>query len=127
METLRRFCWNELLTRDVAGAKAFYKKLMGWDAQDHDMGPFVYTVFKQGEDMVGGMMAMPDDMPETVPPHWFSYIAVDSVDDEVTRVAECGGSVLKGPWDVGDFGRMAIIQDATGAAFALWQDLKQTC
>ena len=126
MEKHGRFCWNELLTRDVEGAKAFFKKFVGWDAEDHDMGGgFVYTVFKQGDDMIGGMMPMPAEMPDSVPPHWFSYIGVDNVDAELARVVDCGGSVMKGPWDVGDFGRMAIIQDTSGGAVALWQTLRK--
>ena len=30
-------CWNELGTRDVEGAKAFYGEVFGWTVQEHQM------------------------------------------------------------------------------------------
>jgi uncharacterized protein len=29
-----RFGWYELITTDIAGAKAFYAEVMGWGVQD---------------------------------------------------------------------------------------------
>ena len=56
-----------------------------------------------------------------VPPHWALYIATDNVDDSTRRVAELGGTVLAGPFDVMTKGRMSIITDPTGPPFCLWQ------
>ncbi len=74
------FSWNELCTRDVPAAAAFYCQLLGWTTRDMDMGGGrKYTIFKSGNDDVGGMMAIEAEWGE-VPPHWMSYITVDDVD-----------------------------------------------
>ena len=52
---------------------------------------------------------------------WTSYITVEDVDATARRAAELGGTVLAEPFDVLDAGRMAVVQDPTGAVFALWQ------
>jgi len=45
-----------------------------------------------------------------------SYLEVDNVDDRVAKVAGAGGTVMREPFDVPNVGRIAIIQDASGAA-----------
>jgi predicted enzyme related to lactoylglutathione lyase len=119
----RRFCWNELLTRDVEAARSFYRTMFGWGSEDHDMGTMTYTIFTDGEERVGGMLPMPAHIPAEVPAHWFSYIMVTDVDAEVAKLRKAGGRVEREPFQVGDFGRAAIVADPTGAHFALWQDL----
>ena len=58
---------------------------------------------------------------EGVYPHWSSYISVEDVDAKVARVTETGGTVIMGPDDVFDAGRMAFVADPTGAVFGMWQ------
>ena len=33
------FCWNELMTSSIDGARDFYAKLFGWTYDEMDMGP----------------------------------------------------------------------------------------
>ena len=113
------FCWNELVTRDMAGAEKFYTELLGWKAADGGMPGMKYTVFKAGEKDAGGMMDMPPDVPKEVPSHWMSYITVDDVDSLVEKIGELGGTILHGPQDVPDVGRFCIIQDPTGGVVSL--------
>ena len=56
-----------------------------------------------------------------MPPHWNSYISVDDIEATTAKVAGAGGTVIAPPFDVIDAGRMAVIQDPTGAIFELWQ------
>lgn len=56
-----------------------------------------------------------------IPPHWLSYISVPSADAAAAKARKLGGQVLMEPFDVGEEGRMALLQDPTGATFALWQ------
>jgi predicted enzyme related to lactoylglutathione lyase len=44
-----------------------------------------------------------------------------SANDSARRARELGGSVVLEPFDVLDVGRMALVQDGTGAVVALWQ------
>ncbi|WP_158815775.1 VOC family protein [Methylocapsa sp. S129] len=114
------FNWNELMTNDVAKAKAFYAATLGWTFTDMPMPAHgVYTLAHSGPAMACGMMDMTGVTPPGVPPHWFSYIEVDDVDHRVSLVEENGGKVLRAPFNIPNVGRIAIIADAAGAAFGL--------
>lgn len=110
------FHWNELMTRDVAAAKEFYGKTLGWTVSGMPMPEGTYFVFQSGESMVGGMMDMNAPQFEGMPPHWFAYIAVDDIDARIKQAKAEGAKVLREPFDVDMAGRIAIIQDPTGAA-----------
>ena len=56
-----------------------------------------------------------------MPPAWVSYVAVEDADAAAARVRQLGGTVCAEPWEVGEAGRMAVVIDPAGAAFALWQ------
>jgi predicted enzyme related to lactoylglutathione lyase len=123
------FCWSEYGTTDVTEAKAFYGKLFGWTFQDFPMGPGeeVYTMQSLKGKRVGGFYAMPTGPGGRKPPiFWLPYILVQSVDRTVAHIKKAGGMLYKGPMDAGGMGRMAIFQDPTGAAFALWQPLQRS-
>jgi hypothetical protein len=75
----------------------------------------------EGRDAAAAYTMRPEQRSEGVPVHWMIYIGVESADDAATRVAQLGGKLLRPPCDVYDIGRMAVVQDPTGAVFALWQ------
>lgn len=122
------FCWIELATTDQNAAKSFYGSLFGWAVEDMPMGPNdFYTMFKlQGRNAGAAYTMRPEDRARGVPPHWMLYITVASADEAVRRAAELGGKVLAPPLDVPDAGRMSVIQDPTGAVFAVWQPRQHT-
>ena len=113
------FNWNELMTKDVAKAKAFYGATLGWTFSDMPMQAGAYTLAHSGPAMVGGVMDMTGVTPPGAPPHWFAYIEVDDVDHRVGLVVENGGKVLRPPFNIPNVGRIAIIADAVGAAVGL--------
>jgi predicted enzyme related to lactoylglutathione lyase len=117
------FCWIELATSDPDGAKKFYSGLFGWEAQDTPAGPdMIYTMLTiRGLD-VGAMYKLgEEEKKHGVPPHWNSYVAVESVDETARKAAALGGTVLVEPFDVMEHGRMAVLQDPLGAAICAWQ------
>jgi len=111
------FTWNELQTRDVEGAKPFYRAVFGWDADTRD-GPMAYTEWKRGDVSVGGMMDMPDEVPPQIPAYWLVYFAVDDCETAVSAATGHGGAVLVAPMDV-EPGRFAVLSDPTGAVFSV--------
>lgn len=115
------FCWNELMTRDVAAAARFYSELIGWKVVDSGMPGMDYKLLRVDEKNVAGLMEMPKDIPEQVPAHWMGYVAVSDIDDVLKRTPELGGKVLHGPQEVPGVGRFAVIQDPTGAVVSLLQ------
>ncbi len=54
-------------------------------------------------------------------PAWASYVTVDDADAITARARELGANVMAEPFDVMDAGRMATLQDPTGAVFCVWQ------
>ncbi len=120
------FCWIELGTTDQAEAKRFYQSLFGWEAADQPMGPGeTYTLFKKaGRDVAAGYRLRPDQ--KGVPPHWQVYVRVASADEATAKAKGLGGTVLAAPFDVFDAGRMAVLQDPTGAVFAVWEPRRNT-
>ncbi|MBN2447524.1 MAG: VOC family protein [Phycisphaerae bacterium] len=119
---LGTFCWVELMTRDTAAAKEFYTKLVGWQAQEQDVGPMKYTMFTPpgGQGPVAGMMSMDDPQFRGIPPHWMPYIAVANVDQSAVRCKELGGKVKMSPTDIPNIGRFCVIEDPTGAVISLF-------
>jgi uncharacterized protein len=117
------FCWPELATTDQKAAVAFYSSLFGWDVNESPAGPNeTYSMFQLADRAVGAACSLrPEQRDQHVPPHWGSYVAVASADDAAKRAQELGGQVLAPPFDVMDAGRMAVIQDPTGAVFMVWQ------
>lgn len=117
------FCWVELATTDGEAAKKFYTQLFGWDFADNPMGPdMVYTMLKLNGKDVGALYKMTPEMTANgIPPNWLSYVSVANVDESTAKAKSLGATVLKEPFDVSTVGRMAVIQDPTGAVFALWQ------
>jgi uncharacterized protein len=114
------FVWNELLTRNIEGAKAFYARLAGWSYKGMPMpGGGTYWLAEVDGKPVAGLMDMPQDMPADVPPHWFEYLEVDDVDARVTLATQQGGMMLRPSFDVPDVGRLGFIKDSTGAALGL--------
>ena len=122
------FCWMELGTTDQKAAKKFYMDLFGWTVDDAPMGPDeFYSMFKlDGQDAAAAYTLRKDQKEHGVPPHWMIYIAAENVDESARRAGELGGKVIAPPFDVMDVGRMAVVQDPTGATFCIWQAKKQS-
>ncbi len=115
--------WVDLQTSDQDAAKAFYSGLLGWtyDDQPTPQGP-VYSMAMLGGHPVAAIAPQSPELAAAgAPPMWNTYLAVDSVDDAVTKVEAAGGKVAMAPFDVMDAGRMAFVLDPAGAGVALWQ------
>ena len=110
------FHWNELLTRDVEGAKKFYGQTIGWtfDSMPMPDGATYWTAI-MGDEMVAGIF--PTDRPEFkgVPEAWMSYLAVDDVDARVKKAVAAGAKLMRPVFDVPHVGRIAILTEPGGA------------
>lgn len=114
--------WTELMTRDLPKAMAYYTEICGWEYNqmpDPDTGGTYYVAMKDGQSVAGLMDISAMEALNDVPPHWFTYIAVDDVDAAVAATTASGGEIRRPPFDVPGIGRIAIIADPTGAAVGL--------
>src|ERR687891_990452 len=112
------FCWVDLGTEDLDGARAFYWSLLGWaieEVESPDPGPYLIARV-DGKD-VAGLHAHGEGAAHG----WDSYIAVDDLDAMLNRVGELGGDPGEGRHDIPGSGRTAAITDAGGARVCLWQ------
>jgi hypothetical protein len=111
------FCWNELLTSDVAAAGKFYTQLFGWTTAPFQ-GPVPYTIFRLGEKGVGGMMPLQQPGSQ---PTWLNYVTVADCDASAARAKQLGGTVCMPPKDIPTIGRIAVLKDPLGADFGIHQ------
>ncbi len=111
--------WNELNTRDAAGAKEFYGAVFGWDFEERKFGANVYITIKRGDDSLGGVMDLTGRVPDEVPNHWLVYFAVEDTDATVAQAKGSGGEAVFAPEDISEVGRIAVLKDPFGAVFAL--------
>ena len=122
------FSWAELATNNSAAAKTFYANLFGWGFEDSPAGPdMIYTTLKKGGRSVGALYQ--ESKEKNVPPHWNTYVTVDSADASAKKAKELGGKVVADPFDVMEYGRMAVIQDPTVAneqGALCWAELDTT-
>jgi predicted enzyme related to lactoylglutathione lyase len=113
-----RFVWHELMTTDTKAAGAFYPKVTAWKTQAWDKDPS-YTLWVSGKGPFGGVRTLPDAA-RTAGSHWLPYIGTPDVDATVQTAQRLGARVTMGATDIPNTGRMAVLADPQGAAFALF-------
>jgi predicted enzyme related to lactoylglutathione lyase len=115
------------MTRDAEAAKTYYAKICGWsyDAMKMDGGQDYYVAMSAGIPVAGIMDMSGMAVFEELPPHWFTYFAVDDVDAAARQTKEQGGEVVRPPFDVPGIGRIAILKDSSGAAMGMITEAEQ--
>ena len=121
------YSWNELMTRDIDTALEFYRAVFDWSYESQEMGPgMTYHVIAGGEyGGLGGMMAMPPDMPEQVPNHWGVYFMVDDIEKTIGAITGAGGQIVNGPMEIPGVGTTAVSHDPAGGSFTILQPAAQ--
>ena len=112
-----RFVWHDLNSTDVERAKAFYTELLGWGTEVFKPGEMDYTMISVNGVGHGGLNAVQGG----VPSHWLGHVVVEDVDRAVERANGAGGSLVTGPMDIPDVGRIAVLQDPQGATISAFQ------
>jgi uncharacterized protein len=113
------FSWTDLATTDTDAAKHFYTELFGWKYEDQPItgdGGYSTMLRRDGKDVAALFQAQ-----EGMPTAWSSYVTVESADATAARATELGGTPMGEPFDVMEAGRMAVIQDPTGAVMSAWE------
>jgi predicted enzyme related to lactoylglutathione lyase len=125
--------FNDLNTRDLDGAQAFYGSVFGWEVLDVGGSPMWalpgYGDFlelrspglREGMAQMGAPERFEDVVASVHPAsdvdaHWGVTFGVDDADAIAARAAELGGRVVVAPFDA-PWVRMTIITDPQGATF----------
>jgi hypothetical protein len=104
------------MTRDVERAKRFYQNTIGWSFEAMPMADGgTYWVAKLHGNSVAGIFSLNAPGYDGVPESWMSYLAVDDVDARVEKAMKAGAKLMKPIFDVPGVGRIAILQEPTGA------------
>ena len=117
------FCWIELATSDQNAAKQFYRSLFGWTANDFPMGPGeLYTMFQiEGCDAAAAYTLNAQMRAQGVPRTGCSTSRPRAPTKPRAKPRRPAARWWPAPFDVMDFGRMAVIQDPAGATFSVWE------
>ena len=118
------FSWADLATTDGDGSVSFYKTVLGLEATAVPMSEsMVYVLMSKEGKNAFAIFQMDEETKQRSGgrPFWTAYFTVEGADDIAQRARDLGGTVINEPFDVFDSGRMAVLQDPTGAVFAVWQ------
>jgi predicted enzyme related to lactoylglutathione lyase len=114
-------CWVDAAEPDPDAVLDFYGGLFGWEFENvmPPDAPGKYFIARRRGGAGAAVGSLPEAMPQVAT--WGTYIWVESADETAATVADTGGSVVMEPFDIFDFGRMAMFTDPEGAAFCVWQ------
>jgi predicted enzyme related to lactoylglutathione lyase len=116
------FVWYDLMTTDTKAAEAFYSSVVGWRAQSAGMSDRSYTILSAKETPVAGLMPIPAEAGAAgARPMWNGYVGANDVDGFAARITAAGGTLHRGPVDIPDVGRFAVVADPDGASFMLFK------
>jgi uncharacterized protein len=116
--------WVDLMTTNPEAARTFYGELFGWKFEIGGPESGHYGMAKLDGRNAAGVGSQPPGV--TFPPAWSVYFATPNLDDTITQVKNHGGTVVMGPMDVMEEGRLAFCVDPTGAHFGAWQGKRHT-
>ena len=109
------FCWEELATPDLSGAKAFYGAVLGWK-----------TFPLRGTELeVFGVSEKRTEQAASLTPSpragWSTFVAVDALAPACERATRLGGKVLSEKIVVPGVGTSSVVQDPQGAVICLFK------
>lgn len=112
-------CWIDLFSSDPDRAEEFYGRVLGWTAERGGPEFGHYVTFSRDGARVAGMMR--NDGEAGQPDAWTTYLATADAKGTAEAAVAAGGHVVVEPMQVADLGSMAVLVDAGGAPFGLWQ------
>ncbi len=122
MSPYGKFFWNELMARDADSAKKFYSATLDWT---FDQVPSAtggdYWVARSDSHHAAGIFEMTGKEFVGIPEFWFSYIAVQDIEESCNLVKKSGGKLLKPVFEVKDVGKFGIIEDTCGVCFGFME------
>lgn len=120
------FCWVDLAATDAERAKDFYRDLFGWNSDEQPANGGSFSRLRLSNRDVGSLYQLSKaHLDHGVPSHWTPYIRVHDVEDITRRVTSFGGTVIVPAFAVSGIARIALVQDAVGAHFGLWEPIRQ--
>lgn len=111
-----RIVWFDVPALDLARAINFYSRVL--DAEIKEEFPGV-AVFSHNQGEISGCVFKTEDVQPTDQGALLYYNVSGRLDDAVSAVEECGGTIKEPPHPIGEFGHRALVIDSEGNRIAL--------
>ena len=113
--------WFDLTVEDAPAVRDFYAQVVGWKAEDVNMGEYSdynMTMPESGNPAAGICHARGENA--DMPSKWMIYITVEDAEKSADTCRDLGGKVLVGPKSMGD-SKICVIEDPNGSVAALYE------
>lgn len=114
--------WIDLTVTNAEEVRDFYSAVVGWKPENVSMGEyndFNMTSPDTGEPNAG--ICHKQGVNAALPSVWMAYFIVADMNASIDNVKALGGKVLVEPKDMGEHGKIAVIEDPAGAVCALYE------
>lgn len=108
----------EIPVQNLAAAGEFYRGLFGWKLTS--VPEMEYTMWEAGDGSGGGFPLVSAENPAG---QVLVYVASDNIEEDLEKVSELGGKVLREKTEIPGMGWYAVFQDPTGNVLALYTSL----
>ncbi len=116
MSEVGTFTAYELNTIDLAAARTFYARVLGWRAETRDG----HELWERNGQVVANLVSLPEPArAQGAPPHWLGHRRVEDVVEEQARFVDAGGQALGPTWQRWDGARAGRVRDAQGVVSAI--------
>lgn len=116
MTSQGEFNWIELQTDQPNKAIAFYRETVGWDFSAEKMpSGGTYWIGMNAGKPVCGLLERNNANELNHTNRWVTYVHINDLDSAIEQIECLGGKLIKAPWLVPGVGRIAWVQDPSGA------------
>jgi len=121
-----KIVWHDLLTNTPAESRRFYSELFGWEFEKPGIdlgfgGETSYMLIRYDGRLIGGMVDTNSLGKKDNISQWVTIMSVGDVQSAASDIVGSGGKVLTPPTEMKSRGTLAIVEDSTGAVFAMIQ------
>lgn len=114
-----KFVWFDLFTNDLQTASHFYEELFGWSFHPAESKrKIVDTITREGVPIANAIQ-INRNKNKVRKSRWLSYVSVEDVDRSAKLVEQLNGTIFRGPKELPNRGRVAVVKDPQGAVFAM--------
>ena len=113
---LTRSVWTILLSRDVRAAMDFYHVATGWNFELFPGPPYPSWLARDagGHVVAAFVDTSSSDFPDATE-LWLPYFSFDDLDLCIDQAEKLGATVLRAPFEIAGFGRVALLRQPGGS------------